>query len=381
MKIAIVCTYDVKNVKMWSGISYHISFMIESMVGKENVTCYNIGLKRNLYSYVKGFIFNRLQRKNYIFWADEDVLKNSYNSFEDVRNRNYDLIITFQSLMVPLIANDYSKVIFWSDATFKNLINFYPYVSNLPAFSINNGNSIQKKAFDLCDAIILSSQWAIDSAVSDYGADPKKLYRIPFAANLSKLPTTVEVSQIINDRNADVIKLLFLGVNWERKGGDDAVAVVEKLNNDGFKSVLYIVGTETPDRYKNNQYIINLGFVDKSSPEGENKIINLLKESSFLILPTVADCTPVAFCEANAYGLPVIATNVGGISSVVSNGINGYFFDRKTFVDNAVKMIFKYNIASTAYKSLCESSFKYYNENFSWQILENKFNSLLSELF
>ena len=37
-----------------------------------------------------------------------------------------------------------------------------------------------------------------------------------------------------------------------------------------------------------------------------------------MLFPTRADCTPIALCEAAAYGIPVVAADVGGISSIVT---------------------------------------------------------------
>jgi len=30
------------------------------------------------------------------------------------------------------------------------------------------------------------------------------------------------------------------------------------------------------------------------------------------------------FCEANAFGIPVITTDTGGVSSIIESGVNGY---------------------------------------------------------
>ncbi len=42
------------------------------------------------------------------------------------------------------------------------------------------------------------------------------------------------------------------------------------------------------------------------------------------VLPTLADFSPMALCEAMAMELPVIATAVGAIDELVADGDNGY---------------------------------------------------------
>ena len=42
-----------------------------------------------------------------------------------------------------------------------------------------------------------------------------------------------------------------------------------------------------------------------------------------MFMPTRADCTPISFCEAASYGLPVISTDTGGVAAVVEPGETG----------------------------------------------------------
>ena len=380
LKVAVVNTFDVKDIKNWSGIPFHISIMLESVFGKKNLNYVIISLKRSWFSYLKGFYFNRVRRKNYLSWADENLLLYNKKAFDVIEDGEFDLIITFQSFLIPNFKTKKSKVILWTDATFKNLLNFYDYVSNLCNYTLNGGNALQKKALQISNAIIFSSQWAINTAVQDYAADPQKVHLIPFSSNLNTFPGLEEINEIINHRSTGILKLLFLGVDWERKGGDMAVDVVNNLNKKGIKAILYVVGTGAPIAYEGNKNIISLGFINKNEAAGEKEIIKLLKDCSFLILPTKADCTPVAFSEANSYGLPVITTNVGGITSVIVNNFNGACFKSEIFVEDATTFIEKSWASLSGYRALCFTSYKYFNDELSWKIVEEKFKAVLSKI-
>ncbi|RZJ86403.1 MAG: glycosyltransferase family 1 protein, partial [Hymenobacter sp.] len=50
----------------------------------------------------------------------------------------------------------------------------------------------------------------------------------------------------------------------------------------------------------------------------------LFSTADFFILPSRAECAAIAFCDANSFGLPVLTTDVGGISSFIQQGVNGY---------------------------------------------------------
>jgi glycosyltransferase involved in cell wall biosynthesis len=44
------------------------------------------------------------------------------------------------------------------------------------------------------------------------------------------------------------------------------------------------------------------------------------------VLPTQADCVPVVLTEASAYGLPILSTAVGGVSTIGEDKVNGRVF-------------------------------------------------------
>ena len=60
------------------------------------------------------------------------------------------------------------------------------------------------------------------------------------------------------------------------------------------------------------------GIVDSKS------LLEGLLDSDLFIHPSYIDNSPNSVCEAQMIGLPVIATNVGGISSLIENGKTGY---------------------------------------------------------
>ena len=63
------------------------------------------------------------------------------------------------------------------------------------------------------------------------------------------------------------------------------------------------------------------GWADESTKK------QLLDECDIFILPSRYEGLPVSILEAMAYRKPIIATDVGGISSIVKPGYNGWLFD------------------------------------------------------
>src|SRR5690606_23700547 len=128
-------------------------------------------------------------------------------------------------------------------------------------------------------------------------------------------------------------------VYWERKGGEFVLQIMEKLHALGMAAELIVAG-KVPDNL-NESYIDYVGYLNKKVPEQEEKMIDQYMRSHFLIMPSKADCTPIAFSEANSFALPVISTKTGGIESVVNpkfdNGVCFHLDD--DYADKVVKYI------------------------------------------
>ena len=60
-----------------------------------------------------------------------------------------------------------------------------------------------------------------------------------------------------------------------------------------------------------------LGFVQP------DKLSDLLRNSSMYVHTAYIENSPNSICEAECMGVPVVSTNVGGIESLVRNGVDG----------------------------------------------------------
>ena len=380
MKVAVINTYDAKNILMWSGIPFHVSLFLDSLFFGNIQYIKLPEMKRSFKSNLLGFYFNKIKKQKYYTWADEQHLYSNKKMIDSFLDDQYDLIITFEFFLVPFLKKTNNKVIHWNDANFQNLHNYYSGYSDFSTYSFKAAHNIQKQALDLSDIVIYSSEWAIKTAVSYYKIDERKLRIILFASNLKVSLNASEVNNVVNLRKQNIIKLLFIGVDWERKGGDYAVKVLNELNSKGYKSLLYIVGIEVNEELSKNQNIVQFGFINKTSLEGEKKMVELYKECSFFILPSQNDITPVVFSEANSFALPVISTNIGGIPSLIIKNINGDYFDISHFVEKSTNFIIKNLPASYEYVQLCNSSFLHYQNNMSWDQVAIKFKKILKDL-
>ncbi|MEI7780453.1 MAG: glycosyltransferase family 4 protein [Planctomycetota bacterium] len=234
---------------------------------------------------------------------------------------NLDCLLSPSSIPLACYAGPLPTVI-WPDATFAGIANYYPEATRLAAETLRNGNRMEEKALRNCSIAVYSSGWAAQTAISGYGVDSSKVAVVPYGANLERVPTGPEVASAILSKPRQPLRLLFVGGDWWRKGGDIAVAATEVLVRRGLDVRLDIVGS-LPSKALPSCATLH-GFLRKDRAEDRRQMARLFAQSHLLILPTRADCVPVVIAEACAFGVPSIASNVGGISSAIQAGRTGH---------------------------------------------------------
>ncbi|MBK7121947.1 MAG: glycosyltransferase [Chitinophagaceae bacterium] len=86
-------------------------------------------------------------------------------------------------------------IIYMADATFQQLQGYYDSFSNLAPYNIQQGIELDRKAFDNAAHCMLASDWAKQSAVTDYRIHEKKITVQPLGANLDIIPAVSELKK------------------------------------------------------------------------------------------------------------------------------------------------------------------------------------------
>lgn len=211
-------------------------------------------------------------------------------------------------------------IVYLSDATFAAMVGYYPNFSGLSRLSRWEGNRVETRAIAKAAAIIYASEWAARSARDAYGAPAEKLHVIPFGANLDDVPPRDAVLAERGDR--DRCRLLFVGRDWQRKGGDIAYEALRHLREMGIDAELIVCGLRTPPPIDDPDVRL-VGSLSTQVAADRRALADLYREADLFLLPTRAECAGVVFSEAGAFGLPVVSTDTGGVATVVQDGVTG----------------------------------------------------------
>jgi glycosyltransferase involved in cell wall biosynthesis len=164
--------------------------------------------------------------------------------------------------------------------------------------------------------VVTWTQWAMDGVVDGYGIEPDKVSVIPPAVHL---PLWRRSSR----RRADdgVVRILFVGGDLERKGGDVLLEAFEALRSDGESvggpalRLDLVTRADVADRPGVH--------VHRTMTPNEPELVALYHQADIFALPTRADFLSIALIEAAAAELPLIGTAVAGVPEIVVDGQTG----------------------------------------------------------
>jgi glycosyltransferase involved in cell wall biosynthesis len=181
-----------------------------------------------------------------------------------------------------------------------------------------------RKALGLCHGVIvLSSEWK-----GVQGLVPScQIYYLPNAINLTSY-VDVGREKIASEDNKQCLHVLYLGHVGRQKGSYDLVSAA-KIVLEGEKGVHFdLVGLEQVagdiERLKAEAADAGLEQFIQIHPAvtGADKI-NLFRAADIFVYPSYHEGMPIAVIEAMACGLPIVATQVGGLPDLVCPGLNG----------------------------------------------------------
>lgn len=375
MKIAYISYEDSHNVKAWSGT---ISFIAKYLEKDNDVIRID-----NLFSPID-YIFKGLSAIWRLFGKSADYKRNRF-FVRMVCNRiqkkldslEYDLIFSAGSTYITFLKSD-KPIVIWADATYLTIVNNHFQYNKLSTRQIKVGNQLEIDALNNCNKLIFSSEIPANSAISDYNIPASKVKIIPFGANVLHNNQESDIIKFNSEKNKNKIKLLFIGVYWNNKGGDILLDIFKEFQMMSTDYELEIVGS-TPTKIPNIVGVTFHGYLDKSIPEENKKFINLFESSHYFILPTRSEAFGIAFVEANSYGLPAFGSDLGGVPDIIENGINGELIDIKKSPKELALQIHKY-ITESSYNEKSLRAFRHYQENFTWDKSIEKVNRILEEL-
>lgn len=135
-------------------------------------------------------------------------------------------------------------------------------------------------------------------------------------------PEFVPLSLVPHRRQVEEQYILFVGAPWYLKGVDLLVEAFSRLAGDFPDVRLKIVGW-FPER-DTQEVAGGTPQIEVLKPKPNPEILEMMGKAMIFVLPSRCEGTPCVILEAMAAGLPIVASDVGGIPVLVRDGDNGF---------------------------------------------------------
>ena len=219
------------------------------------------------------------------------------------------------------------------------------------------------------------SSWELAKrAPTDLGLAEFQPKVLPFGMNDEYLPEAAPTKPPLSKLN-----LLFIGLDWVRKGGDTAVAALDKLNSNGRRAHLTIVG-QCPERHRTHQHITYAGYLNKNRPREARQLAQLYSDAHLLLLPSLADCTPMVIAEALGHATPVLATDTGGIGTMIGGHATGRLLPQFSAPAEWARTINEMTADETHYAMMSDAGFDRAHGVLTWSRWAAGIVTILSEV-
>lgn len=362
MRVAYVSSVDPRDRLAWSGSHYSIFSSLQKNFGAVEVLGPYQPATAVFLGKVKHF-FARMQGKRYDFRRCKSVSEAYAKYFDEkLEKGNYDLIVAPAASSEAARLKTKVPIVYISDATLKASLNYHKALSNLTESSLQESLETERLALQKSSLLAFTTPWAANSAIEGFGIESSKVKVIPFGANFEEEPAR---ENVLPKKKSATCKLLFVGVNWENKGGPIAANVLKQLLKSGVDAELTVCGCVPPAEF-NHEKIKVIPFLNKSIKREREQLYQLYSDASFLILPTRFEAYGLVFCEASAYALPSLATKTGGVPGAIAEGENGFLFDPADKGDAYVKKIIELWNDEKKYDELSTRCRNMYEKKLNW---------------
>lgn len=177
-------------------------------------------------------------------------------------------------------------------------------------------------------SFLCMSNWYRDAVIDEYGALPGEAILLP------PLLDTDLWAPLPNRSCQKPLKALFVGGDFERKGGDVVLSLAHMIPARELE-------WEIVTNAQNHCGLSHVRHHTDLTPDSP-ALAELVTSCRLMVFPTRADCSPNAILEASAAGLPVVATAVGGISDMIDDRVTGSlmpYVDVDCFYDAVIDLI------------------------------------------
>ena len=174
----------------------------------------------------------------------------------------------------------------------------------------------------------------------------------------------------------------FVGRFSEEKNPAVFVEIAKRVLAESDSKLKFVMAGDGPEFEKVHRMIENYDLQDRFVLPGMvQDVAELLNDTLILLVVSKTEGIPFVILEAMSMGVPVLSVDVGGISEVVTNGLNGFLISpRESVVDSFTEKVLELTEGQLNYDEISEKAKETIEARFTLNSMSSRYELLLDEL-
>jgi Glycosyl transferases group 1 len=191
------------------------------------------------------------------------------------------------------------------DMTLRQAVAVHPVFSRMSAAATESWERRRVGVYAAARMCTAASRWTADSLLGDYGVARERIAVVGFGANHRALAV---------ERDWRSPRFLFVGIDWERKGGPELLRAFARLRSANPTATLDVIGGHPPLRQDGVSFH---GVLSQQREEERAVVLELFARATCFVMPSLVEPFGIAYVEAASAGIPSIGSSIGGPRDVI----------------------------------------------------------------
>ncbi len=200
-----------------------------------------------------------------------------------------------------------ARVVTLEDMTLRQASASHPVFSQMSAAATESWEQRRARIYASARMCAAASNWTADSLSADYNLPRERIAVVGFGANHRTSAA---------ERDWRTPRFLFVGIDWERKGGPQLLRAFARLRERLPQATLDVIGGHPT---LEQEGVTFHGVLSQRVEREREATLELFSRATCFAMPSQVEPFGIAYVEAASAGLPSIGSSVGGPRDVIGD--------------------------------------------------------------
>jgi glycosyltransferase involved in cell wall biosynthesis len=303
---------------------------------------------------------NKLHKSSWCFTWRTKYCNKLLNRYKD----RVDLVMQISGMFMPSLTKIKIPYVIFADYTMTLALKYEPWSPQKE--EIDKWLYLERQLYQKASAVFVCSENTRISLINDYEVPKNKVFNVRYG---------VPFDQVENyEKTFDKKIVLFVGADFQRKGGDALLKAFEKVHIEIPDTNLLIIG---PSK---KLYKIEQDGVTFLGPVYDRMVLKeCFRQAYVFVMPSVCEPFGLVFLEAMSYKLPCIGSNVDATPEIIKDGETGFLVEKNNvgmLTDRLIQILTDKNKAL----HMGLAGFEHFKKSFKWEKVGESIDDVIHQI-